>query len=191
MSDSDLSDADNAALVRTAVEFFGRLDIAFNNAGIEGLITPTTDYPTEDWERMLAINLTGVFLGMRHQIARMREQRAGGAIVNIASILGLVGVAEMAACTAAKHGVVGLTKAAALENAQAGIRINAINAGFIEIPPRDGARCQGRRKQGGARRTRRAAPHGTTRACRRGRRSRPLVGVRRGVVRHGNDTRRR
>lgn len=128
------SDADNKRLVEAAVESFGKLDVAFNNAGIEGLLAPTVEYPTPDWDKIIAINLSSVYYGMRHQIAQMREQGSGGSIVNTASVLGLVGFANAPGYTAAKHGVVGLTKVTALESAPIGVRVNAINPGFIETP---------------------------------------------------------
>ena len=120
-------------LVSHAVKTYGRLDIACNNAGIGGDLAPTADYPDEAWERVIAVNLSGVFFGLKHQIAQMR-QRGGGAIVNIASILGRVGFANAPAYTAAKHGVVGLTKTAALEYAASGIRINSVGPAFIHTP---------------------------------------------------------
>jgi len=122
-----------AAMVRRAVELWGGLDVAFNNAGIEGVLAPTHEYPEEAWERVIAINLTAVWRCMRHEIPEMLK-RGGGAIVNTASILGLVGFANAPAYTASKHGVVGLTKAAAQEYAELGLRINAVCPGFIETP---------------------------------------------------------
>jgi NAD(P)-dependent dehydrogenase (short-subunit alcohol dehydrogenase family) len=121
------------ALVAQTVAHFGRLDVACNNAGIGGPTAPVADYPLDGWAQVLQINLTGVFYGMQQQIAAMRLT-GGGAIVNMASVLGAVGLASSAAYTAAKHGVVGLTQAAALEVGGQGIRINAVGPGFIHTP---------------------------------------------------------
>ncbi len=132
---ADVSRAEDCrTLVAHAVQTFGRLDIACNNAGIGGELAPTADYPDEAWERVMAVNLSGVFYGMKHQIGQMRRQDGGGAIVNITSILGQVGCANAPAYTAAKHGVVGLTRTAALECGASGIRINAVGPAFIHTP---------------------------------------------------------
>jgi NAD(P)-dependent dehydrogenase (short-subunit alcohol dehydrogenase family) len=127
------SSADVQALVQQTVATFGRLDYAFNNAGIEGALGPTADYPEEEWQRVLAVNLTSVFLCMKYEIPQLLKA-GGGAIVNNASILGWVGFANAPAYSASKHGVLGLTKAAAQEYAVKGVRINAVCPGFVETP---------------------------------------------------------
>lgn len=124
--------AECANLVAAAVRAYGRLDCAFNNAGVEGVLAPLDAYPDEQWSRVLAVNLGGVFHCMKHELAVMADQ--GGAIVNNASILGVVGMANAAAYTAAKHGVLGLTRVAALEYGTRKVRINAVCPGFIETP---------------------------------------------------------
>lgn len=124
---------DCEALVRRTVERHGRLDVACNNAGIGGPQAPTADYPLDGWAQVININLSGVFYGMKYQIAAML-QNGGGAIINMASILGSVGFATAPAYTAAKHGVVGLTKAAALEYSARGVRVNAVGPAFIHTP---------------------------------------------------------
>jgi NAD(P)-dependent dehydrogenase (short-subunit alcohol dehydrogenase family) len=124
---------DVESLVNKAVETYGRLDIAVNNAGIGGEAAMTGDYSVEEWRRVIDINLIGVFLCMRYQIPRMLEV-GGGAIVNMASILGSVGFRTASAYVAAKHGVLGLTKTAALEYAASGIRINSVGPAFIRTP---------------------------------------------------------
>ena len=117
-------------LVDRAVAHYGRLDIACNNAGIGGASAATADYPLDAWAQVININLSGVFYGMQQQINAMLKT-GGGAIVNVASVLGAVAFARSPAYTAAKHGVVGLTQAAALEYGAQGIRINAVGPGFI------------------------------------------------------------
>ncbi len=121
------------ALVAFAVSSFGGLDVAVNNAGIGGPLGPTGEYPLDGWRKVIDINLNGVFYGLRYQIPAMLA-RGGGAIVNVASILGAVGTAGSPAYVAAKHAVVGLTKAAAIEYATRGIRINSVGPGYISTP---------------------------------------------------------
>lgn len=124
---------DGAMLVERAVAHYGRLDVACNNAGIGGPIAPTADYPLDGWAQVININLSGVFFGMKYQIAAMLKN-GGGSIVNMASILGAVAMANSPAYAAAKHGVLGLTQAAALEYSARGVRINAVGPGFIHTP---------------------------------------------------------
>ena len=125
--------AECEGLVNEAVKMFGRLDIAVNNAGIGGPAALMGDYPIEGWDKVIAINLSGVFYGMRYQIPAMLKN-GGGSIVNMASILGKVGFPMSIAYVAAKHGVVGLTENAALEYATQGIRVNTVGPGFIKTP---------------------------------------------------------
>jgi NAD(P)-dependent dehydrogenase (short-subunit alcohol dehydrogenase family) len=125
--------AECEAQVRKTVETFGRLDLACNNAGIGGEANPTGDYSIEGWEKVLGVNLSGVFYCMHYEIQAMLKN-GGGAITNMASILGQVAFATSPAYVAAKHGVVGLTKTAAIEYAQAGIRINSVGPAFIHTP---------------------------------------------------------
>lgn len=127
------SPEDNERLVRTAVETYGRLDGAVNNAGIGGPAAMTGEYPLDGWRLVMSINLDGVFYGVRHQIPAML-QSGGGAIVNIASILGQATFAGSPAYVAAKHGVVGLSKQIANEYAAQGIRCTAVGPGFIDTP---------------------------------------------------------
>ena len=121
------------AMVEGVVADHGQLDVAVNNAGIGGAQVPTGEYPVESWRKVLSVNLDGVFLCMRHELPAM-VANGGGAIVNMASILGSVGFAQSCAYVAAKHGVVGLTRTAAIEYATQGIRVNAVGPGFIETP---------------------------------------------------------
>lgn len=120
-------------LVAVALAEYGRLDIACNNAGVGGDIAPTADYTIDGWNRVIGVNLTGVFHCMKYEIAAMLKT-GGGAIVNMASILGAVGFAGAPAYVAAKHGVLGLTKTAALEYSAQGVRVNAVGPGFIHTP---------------------------------------------------------
>ncbi len=120
-------------LVAYAVAQTGALHLLVNNAGIGGPAAPVGDYPLDGWHKVIDVNLNGVFYGMRYGIPEM-VKAGGGAIVNLASILGSVGFATASAYVAAKHAVVGLTKVAAIEYAKAGVRVNSVGPGFIATP---------------------------------------------------------
>lgn len=126
---------DSEATVHKALESFGRLDIAVNNAGIGGASAPVGEYPIDSWKKVIDVNLNGVFYGLRYQIPAIEKTSGGkGSIINMASILGQVGFINSSAYVAAKHGVVGLSQNAAIEYAAKGIRVNAVGPGFIKTP---------------------------------------------------------
>ncbi|ARK11878.1 SDR family oxidoreductase [Fibrella sp. ES10-3-2-2] len=121
-------------LVQATVSTFGRLDIAFNNAGIGGELNPTADYSIAGWQQVINVNLNSVFYCLKYELEVMLQQGGSGSIVNMASILGQVGTAQSPAYVASKHAIVGLTRAAAIENAAKHIRINAVGPAYIDTP---------------------------------------------------------
>jgi NAD(P)-dependent dehydrogenase (short-subunit alcohol dehydrogenase family) len=137
---SDVSkSSDVQSLVQKTVEKFGRLDIAFNNAGIEGKWIPLIEQSLEDWDAVIDINLKGTWLCLKYEIQQMLKQGGGGSIVNMSSVAGLMGAAGAGVYCASKHAVIGLTRTAALENAAHGIRVNAVCPAVIETAMADRA----------------------------------------------------
>lgn len=141
----DVSKTDDVkAMVAQTIAAFGRLDYAFNNAGIEGTSAPTQDCSEENWDKTIGVNLKGVWLCMKYEIPEILKQ-GKGAIINCASVAGMIGFAGLPAYVASKHGIVGLTKTTALECATQGIRVNVVCPGVIQTPMID--RLTGKTKE--------------------------------------------
>jgi NAD(P)-dependent dehydrogenase (short-subunit alcohol dehydrogenase family) len=132
---ADAGSAEDAEkTVQLAVDTFGKLNIAVNNAGIAGHMGPISDFPIDAWQKVIDINLSGVFYGLKYQIAAIEKTAASGSIINVSSIMGAVATPYAAAYVASKHALLGLTKVAALESSAKGIRVNAVGPAYIETP---------------------------------------------------------
>lgn len=132
---ADAGIADDAQkTVQLALDTYGKLDIAINNAGISGYMGPIADFPVEAWQKVIDVNLSGVFYGLKYQIPAIENTSGMGSIINVSSIMGAIAGPYAAAYVASKHGVVGLTKVAALESSAKGIRVNSVGPGYVETP---------------------------------------------------------